>query len=161
MTRNRKILIPGLALASLLAAPEDVRADPAADREAVAKLDVAYQAAVERNDADAMAQILAEDFALALGDGRSFAREDLLDWARTRKVDYERQREDPGTQVVRVWGDTAVVTARLWVKGVGPDGRPFERRLWFSDTYVRTAEGWRYVFGQASLALPAEPPARP
>jgi hypothetical protein len=24
----------------------------------------------------------------------------------------------------------------------------------FSDTYVRTPSGWRYVFGQASLPLP-------
>jgi len=29
--------------------------------------------------------------------------------------------------------------------------------LWFSDTYVRTATGWRYVFGQASIALPKTP----
>jgi hypothetical protein len=25
--------------------------------------------------------------------------------------------------------------------------------LWFSDTYVKTAAGWRYVFGQASSPL--------
>lgn len=29
-----------------------------------------------------------------------------------------------------------------------------EYNLWFSDVYVRTASGWRYVFGQASLPLP-------
>jgi hypothetical protein len=29
-------------------------------------------------------------------------------------------------------------------------------RLWFSDTYVRTPEGWRYFVGQASLHLPDE-----
>jgi hypothetical protein len=28
--------------------------------------------------------------------------------------------------------------------------------LWFSDTYVRTQRGWRYAFGQASIALPEE-----
>jgi ketosteroid isomerase-like protein len=56
-----------------------------------------------------------------------------------------------------VWGDTAVVTALLWVKGKGSDGKPFDRKLWFSDTYVRTPAGWRYVFGQASLPLPGEP----
>jgi hypothetical protein len=32
----------------------------------------------------------------------------------------------------------------------------FERKLWFSDTYVRTAGGWKYVLGQASLPLPDE-----
>ena len=61
-----------------------------------------------------------------------------------------------GTQKVRVWGDTAVVTALLWVKGTG-SGKTFDRKLWFSDTYVRTPTGWRYVFGQASLALPSTP----
>jgi len=53
------------------------------------------------------------------------------------------------------WGDTAVVTARLWLQGVN-DGIVFERRLWFSDTYVRRPAGWRYALGQASLPLPAE-----
>jgi hypothetical protein len=58
---------------------------------------------------------------------------------------------------VRLYGrDTAIVTARLWLKGVTREGRAFDRRLWFSDTYVRTPEGWRYAFGQASLDLPAE-----
>jgi hypothetical protein len=52
-----------------------------------------------------------------------------------------------------VWGDTAVVTARLWVKGT-QRGTPVDQRLWFSDTYVRRPEGWRYVFGQASIPLP-------
>jgi hypothetical protein len=29
-----------------------------------------------------------------------------------------------------------------------------DRRVWFSDTYVRTPQGWKYVFGQVSLKLP-------
>jgi hypothetical protein len=45
------------------------------------------------------------------------------------------------------------VTALLWITGTNSD-KPFERNRWFSDTYVRNAKGWRYVFGQASLALP-------
>jgi hypothetical protein len=28
-----------------------------------------------------------------------------------------------------------------------------DRKFWFSDTYVRTSAGWRYVFGQSSLPL--------
>jgi ketosteroid isomerase-like protein len=56
---------------------------------------------------------------------------------------------------VRVFGDTAVVTALLWIKGTSGD-TPFERKLWFSDTYVRTPQGWKYVFGQSSLPLPTE-----
>lgn len=129
-----------------------------ADRLAVAALDTEYQAAVERNDAETMARILHEDFALVLGNGKTHTREELLDAARTKRIVYERQVEDAGTQVVRVWGDTAVVTARLWLKGV-KEGTAFDRRLWFSDTYVRTESGWRYAFGQASLKLPDDAPA--
>jgi ketosteroid isomerase-like protein len=128
------------------------------DRLAVAGLDTEYQLAVERNDAGTMARILHEEFVLVLGTGKTYTRKDLLDSARSGKITYEHQVEDAGTQTVRVWGDTAVVTARLWLKGVN-DGVAFDRRLWFSDTYVRTPTGWRYVFGQASLKLPDEPSA--
>ena len=132
-------------------------ADPAQDVRTVASLDTAYQAAVERNDADAMAAILHEDMILVLGNGSVYTRDDLLNWARTRRIVYEHQVEDPGTQTVRLYGkDTAVVTARLYIKAVS-EGKPIEFRLWFSDTYVRTPNGWRYVFGQASTALPGEP----
>ena len=126
------------------------------DRRVVAALDTEYQAAVERNDAETMARILHPDMILVVGRGTVFTREDLLRSARERDYVYERQVEDEGTQIVRLYGaDTAIVTALLWLKGVGPDG-PFDRRLWFSDTYVRTPGGWRYAFGQSSLSLPPQ-----
>jgi len=127
------------------------------DRDAVAALDTAYQAAVERNDADAMAAILHPEMILVIGRGDVFDREEILRSARERDCEYERQVEDEGTQVVRLYGrDTAIVTARLWLKGVTREGEAFDRRLWFSDTYVRTPKGWRYAFGQASLNLPPQ-----
>ncbi len=140
-------------LAAALAGPILARASPEEDRRIVAELDTRYQEAVKRNDAAAMGRILAEDFVLVLGDGKVYTRKDLLESATSRRIVYELQDEAPGTQVVRVWGDTAVVTALLLLKGTNR-GAPFERRLWFSDTYVRMPDGWRYVFGQASLKLP-------
>lgn len=131
-------------------------ADPAQDRATVAALDTEYQAAVERNDADAMARILHPDMILVIGRGLVFTREDLLRSAREQEFSYEHQIEEEGTQVVRLYGeDTAIVTALLRLKGAGPQG-PFDRRLWFSDTYVRTPEGWRYAFGQSSINLPPQ-----
>jgi len=70
------------------------------------------------------------------------------------EVLYEIQDEEPGTQTVRVYGDTGVVTALLRIKGTN-QGVGFDRRVWFSDTYVRTPSGWKYFIGQASLALPS------
>jgi ketosteroid isomerase-like protein len=129
-------------------------ADPEQDRATVAALDTEYQAAVERNDAEGMARILHPEMILVVGRGNVFTREDLLRSAREQEYVYEHQVEEEGTQTVRLYGDdTAIVTALLWLKGTGPQG-PFDRRLWFSDTYVRTPEGWRYAFGQASINLP-------
>ena len=138
-----------LCVSSAFASPED-------EIRKVAALDTAYQAAVERNDAEAMAAILHQDMILVIGVGAVYTREDLLQSARERHIIYEHQVEDEGTQAVRLYGrDTAIVTARLWLKGARGDAA-FDRRLWFSDTYVRTKNGWRYAFGQASISLPPE-----
>jgi ketosteroid isomerase-like protein len=156
---NASTLGAALVAVSSLTAPTMILASAEHDRAEIAAIDTKYQEAVKRNDAETMAQILHEDFILVLGTGKTYTRADLLESARSRHITYEQQDEDPGTQTVRLWGDhTAVVTARLWLKYVA-EGKSFERRLWFSDTYVRTPQGWRYVFGQASIALPAPPPA--
>ncbi|HSM95329.1 MAG TPA: nuclear transport factor 2 family protein [Rhizomicrobium sp.] len=137
-------------------------AKAADDARTVADLDTRYQAAVKVNDADTMASILDDRFVLVVGSGKAYTRQELLDSARDKTAIYEKQDEEPGSQTVRLFGDTAVVTAKLWLKGAS-GGKPFERKLWFSDTYVRTPAGWRYAFGQASLPIPAEsaPPAHP
>ncbi len=148
-TRDVAIALGAMSGLAFAPASQSAQAD---DSISVATLDLAFQAAVKRNDAVAMDKILHESFALVLGNGTVISRDELLDSARRREIDYEIQDEDAGTQTVRVWGDTAVVTARLWIKGKKA-GQPFERRLWFSDTYVRTPDGWRYAFAQASLPL--------
>jgi ketosteroid isomerase-like protein len=126
-------------------------ANSANDQEVVANLDTQYQAAVKANDAATMDRILADDFVLVVGNGTVQTKADLLNEARSGRITYEHQEELE--QKVRIWGDTAVVTAKLWGKGT-EEGKPFEWKLWFSDTYVRTPKGWRYVLGQASLPLP-------
>jgi ketosteroid isomerase-like protein len=147
-------IVPGLLATGWLAASllQGQTADDAAKE--VATLDARYQAAVKNNDAATMNLILADDFVLVTGRGKTFTKADLLKEARDKTTIYEKQ--DELEQHVRVWGDTAVVTALLWIKGTS-EGKPIERKLWFSDTYVKTKNGWRYVLGQASLPLPAEP----
>ena len=124
------------------------------DERIVADLDTQYQAAVKANDALTMDRILADDFVLVTGSGKVYSKADLLNEARSGSVVYEHQEDTD--QIVRVWGNTAVVTAKLWEKGTD-SGKPFDYTLWFSDTYVRTPAGWRYVFGQSSLPLPKTP----
>jgi ketosteroid isomerase-like protein len=118
----------------------------------IASLDSQYQAAVEKNDVSTMDRILADDFILITGNGKVFTKTDLLNEARSGHIVYEHQRDTD--QMVRVWGDTAVITALLSAKGTD-EGKPFAYRVWFSDTYVRTENGWRYVLGQAGGRLAA------
>ena len=138
-------------IALLIVTAVNAAAASADDQKTVAALDTQYQAAVKANDAATMDRILADDFILVDGDGTVSTKADLLNEAKSKRVLYEHQEDLE--QTVRVWGDTAVVTAKLWGKG-SDGGKPFEWTLWYSDTYVRTPKGWRYVFGQASLPLP-------
>lgn len=147
----------GILLSFLLAgAPLLASAESAGEIEKlVAKLDTEYQAAVKAHDAATMDRILGDDMVLITGRGKVFTKADLLKDAREKTTTYDKQ--DELEQKVRVFGDhTAVVTALLWIKGT-TDGKTSDRKLWFSDTYVKTAKGWRYVLGQASIALPDNP----
>ena len=127
----------------------------AADEELISALDLEFQRAVKVNDARTIDRILHDQYFLVLGNGTVVTRQELIEEAQSQRVKYEVQDEVPGTQMVRIWDDTATVTAKLKIKG-RRDGQAFDRTLWFSDTYVRTAEGWKYAFAQASLPLPNE-----
>jgi ketosteroid isomerase-like protein len=126
----------------------------AEDQKTLAALDTKYQQAVKANDAKTMDGILADDFMLVTGKGRHFTKADLLQEAKSATTRYEHQEDTE--QTVHVWGDTGVVTAKLWIKGA-ERGKTVDYVLWFSDIYVRSSGGWRYVFGQASLPLPNSP----
>ena len=150
MTSGLKfVLVGSFAAVTWVAAGASAQSD----QKIVSGLDTTYQAAVKINDTATMERILADDFAVVTGSGKVYTKSDLLDMARTHRIEYEHQEEDSG-QTVRVWGDTAVVTSRLWIKGTD-QGKPFDYHFWFSDTYSRTSSGWRYVHGQVSLPLPA------
>ncbi len=140
-------------LAALAVSAGIAQASAEDDRRIVAALDIEFQAAVKHDDAATIDRIQHPEMVLILGDGRILTKADHLQAAREKKIRYEIQDEEAGTQTVRVLGDTAVVTALLRLKGTR-EGVAFDRRVWFSDTYVRTPEGWKYFFGQASIALP-------
>ena len=145
---------PDDSLRSLTAPPLALpKPAPTVDAQTVAALDTVYQKAVKANDIAIMDRILADDFVLVTDRGASLTKADLIKEAREKRTIYEHQEEEEGTQKVRVWRDTAVVTTLLRIKGTR-DQNPFDYKVWFSETYVRTATGWRYVFGQASIPLP-------
>jgi ketosteroid isomerase-like protein len=158
MTMHRRILLGLVTLATTLAAPLILAGDkPKTEAEIIAALDTAYQAAVEKNDWRGMDEILHRDFILVLSKGKVISRNELLEWARQPEIFYDKQVEMPGTQTVRIWGpETATVTALLWLKGTWNNEKKetFEYKLWFTDTYVKTKDGWKYALGQASEHVP-------
>ena len=74
------------AATTALAASGVARSSPEEDRQVVAALDIKYQEAVKRNNADTMGRILDENFVLVLGNGTVYTREDLLDSARQKHI---------------------------------------------------------------------------
>lgn len=151
---HNRLLLGIATIATTLAAPLILAGDdaPAAAARVIAALDIEYQAAVQRNDWKVMDRILHPDFTLVLGNGTVVSRAEMIASARDTHIVYEKQVEEPGTQTVRLYGgETATVTALLWLKGKRTqDESQFDYRLWFTDTYVLTKDGWKYAFGQAS-----------
>jgi uncharacterized protein (TIGR02246 family) len=142
-------VLAALAATTTMAAPAD-------DEKTVYELDRQYQHAVKVHDVATIARIQADDMILITGRGKVVKGEQIIENARTRATTYDQQDVVEGTRAVRVWGDTAVVTALLWIKGSDAARGAFDYKLWYSDTYVRTGGTWRYAFGQASIALPRE-----
>ena len=151
--RMKSLLAFTLVILVIVGATKEARSS-VDDEEAVAALDTEYQAAVKNNDVATIDRILADDFVLVTGLGKTYSKSDLLEEARSKRMQYERQEDSQ--QKVRVWGDIAVVTALLWAKGTQV-GKPFDYKLWFSDIYLKTDKGWRYVFAQASARIPEAP----
>jgi len=148
--RNRSIPPATIACMAMLLSSSSFGSEQG-DRAVVAALDTEFQQATKIYDAATIDRMLPDDYVLVLGNGRTVSKAELLKQARDKDPSYEKQ--DELEQTVRVYGDTAVVTAKLWIKG-NVHGKPIDYKLWFSDTYTRTPAGWRYVLGQASLPLP-------
>ena len=121
-------------------------------RNDVAALDTEFQAAVKRNDVAAVDRLLPSDYILVSATGDVQTKADLVNEARQKKYVYTHQEDSH--QTVRMWGNTAVLTALLWAQGTTA-GKHFDLKVWFSDTYVCTPQGWRYVFAQVGTHVPA------
>jgi hypothetical protein len=73
------IVATGLALGIIMAMVlHSASASAVDDRNAVAALDTEYQAAVKKNDAVTMGRILADDFVLVTGSGKTYTKADML-----------------------------------------------------------------------------------
>ena len=77
----------------------------------------------ERSDDE---RLLADDFVLVTRSGKTYTKADLLNEALSVRVVYDHQEDT--AQNVRIWGDTATITAKLWEQGTD-NGKPFDYTL--------------------------------
>ena len=103
-------LLAAVIVVALAASPvaSNDSAKPTEDKTILAALATEYQAAVKANDVATMDRILAEDFVLVTGSGKTYSKQDLLNESRSGAFVYEHQEDREKT--VRAWGDTAIVT---------------------------------------------------
>jgi ketosteroid isomerase-like protein len=146
---------PGLIVLTLLAATVPAFADLNADRNDVLLADEQLRQAFLQHDAAALNRLLADDWKVIHVNGREQTKAQFIDAiqsGRARFLSIELDQTD-----VRVYGNTAIVTARwtntIEFKGERSTGRDRVTRVW-----VKQPEGWRAVTEQAVYLEESKPP---
>jgi ketosteroid isomerase-like protein len=99
------------------------------------------------NDADAVAGYMADEW-VYVGPTGPVPKSDIIGWIETGRLQHHKMQMTSKPRVV-VYGDTAVVTARMASSGAW-DGTPYAADEWITDIYIRRAGRWVSVFSQKS-----------
>ena len=154
---NKRALLLWIALAalpSLAAQHVAIRPRPPVDstddttiREVVNMERQAREASLHR-DADFSARTLADDYVAITPLGQVTTKQDTLSARKSGQLRYDTI--DVTDMVVRVYGDTAVVTARADVKG-HQLGEDFSGPYRYTRVWVRRSGHWQAVSYQATV----------
>jgi len=146
MTRTVSAWRGGVLLAAVvLLAAFPARAGDEAPR--LRTLERELNRAIATRDARLVTDLLADDWILVSGAGKVKTKADIL--AEMAEPDLEFQEIDTRDVMVRVWGDTAVITGTLHQR-YRLRGKQSEVTLRYSDTWARSGETWRQVSGHAT-----------
>jgi ketosteroid isomerase-like protein len=121
------------------------------DQETIREIiDMEHQAreASIRRDADFSQRTLAEDYVAITPLGQVTTKQDTVSARKSRQLRYDTI--DISDMVVRVYGDTAVVTARADVKG-HQLGEDFSGPYRYTRVWVRKTGKWQAVSYQATV----------
>jgi len=152
----RRTILRALLCCALAAAPPAFAADTGRDADValLRKISDAWDAAIVRKDAAAIAANMAEDFRQIDGYGNIENKQTFVAGLVDPKLTI-----DPYTVEdfeVRLYGDTALLSGRTHMTGKY-DGKPFESNYRYIDIYVRRNGAWKIVSVQITR-LP--PPAK-
>jgi ketosteroid isomerase-like protein len=103
--------------------------------------------AIAQRDTKRVDEILTDDWVLVTGTGRMKTKQDVLN--EIVLPDLEFLDNDSRDVMVRVWGDTAVITGTLHQR-YRLRGQQQEVTLRYTDTWTRAGDSWRQVSGHAS-----------
>jgi ketosteroid isomerase-like protein len=102
---------------------------------------------VAAKDVAAVAKFLADDYILVTASSRVMTRQELLEVIAPPGLTWELNASRE--VIVRVYGDTAIVTALLEQKGVDNNER-FDSPVRYTDTWLRENGTWRQIAAHAS-----------
>jgi len=104
--------------------------------------------AIVQRDVHRVSELLTDDWMLVTGSGKLRNKAEIL--AEIALPELEFQDNDTRDVLVRIWGDTAVLTGVLHQR-YRLRGEQRDVTLRYSDTWTRTGDGWRQVSGHISL----------
>jgi ketosteroid isomerase-like protein len=114
----------------------------------VVQADAQLNASIKQNEAAKAAAFYADDFILTTSSGKQKIKSDLL--GEIGSPDLKLAINETENVKVRVLNSTAVLTGRLHQQG-SYQGQAFDVFVLVTDTWVKTATGWRLLAGHATL----------
>jgi len=124
-------------------------ADNAANEADIRKLMDTAQAALGKNDAEAMDKIYAENYILVNVDGSVQTRAERLESLKSGETKYTSFAYSEPNIRINPEGTGAVVIAKLSMKGTAK-GKPLDGDYRVTQVYSKTKDGWKQVSAQAT-----------
>jgi ketosteroid isomerase-like protein len=134
-------------------------ADKAAVEAEIKKLMDAAEAALGKNDADAMEKIYNDNYMLVNIDGSVQTKAERLAALRSGDAKYTAFSYSDVNIRVKPEGDAAVVIAKLMMKGT-LKGKPTDGEYRVTQIYGKTPAGWKQISEQATKIEGASEPAK-
>ena len=101
--------------------------------------------ALVSNDAAAIGGFMADDW-IIVGENGMSGKTDFLSWISSGDLTHETM-ELIGEARIKIYGDTAVLTARVTNNG-HYQNQPFSADEWTTDVFRRSENGWTCVLSQ-------------
>jgi len=151
------LAIAGSAPRLPIAAEEPAAATPA-ERE-IRELERKFEQAVVKGDVEFFEHVLGKEFTHTTQSGKLRNRQEWLANHKPGQSNYDTLNVDQ--LQVRVYGDTAVVTARITPQGRDSQGKPIEGQYRYLRVWTRRGDNWQVVAFQSTRVTDSETGAKP